>query len=131
MTQLKIKLGKLRAMHETAAALVTDQTTGASRRWPAKFAYWLARLIAKTTSEYEVSDKARIALAEELGEKSEDGLQYVFKGEAGQEFNVRYNALLDTDIEIDLPSVAIGSLENVEIEPAVLLLFDELVVETL
>lgn len=128
MPQIKLTTGDLRNNYELVVGLVRDQQTGALRRWPAKFAYWLARMATKMKAEYDTSEAARIALAEQHGVKSEDGTQYVF-ADGGAAFTEGYSAVLATEIELDLPTVRVDSLENVEIEPSVLIALEKYLVE--
>lgn len=124
MTQLKLKTGEARAIFETVSGLV-------ARKWPVKLAYWLSRMVIKLQAEYEASEKARIALAEEFGTKSEDGTQFVFAGDSAAQFTTRLNEVLNTELELDLPQIAVTSFENIEIEPATLIALDKLIVESL
>lgn len=131
MTQLKLKTGEVRAIFEAVARLANDQATGAMRKWPVKVSYWIARVITKLQAEYDASEKARIALAEEHGTKTEDGKLFEFGAEQAVAFNVGMTAVNETEIDIDLPQIAIGSFDGTEIEPGVLITLDKLVVETL
>ncbi len=129
MTQTTLTAGELRNTYELIVSLIVNQQTGETRRWPAKFSYWLSRMTTKLKAEYETSEAARLALAEQHGVKSEDGKQYVFNAEGGAQFTEGYNAILATVIELDLPTVRVDSLENVEIEPAALVALDKFIVE--
>lgn len=131
MPQLKMKSGEARAIYETVAGLVTDQSTGAARKWPVKVSYWIARVVTKLQGEFDTSEKARLALAEEHGTKNEDGSLFEFTTESAVLFNAGMVAVNETEIDIELPQIAIGSFDGTEIEPRVLITLDKLIVEAL
>lgn len=130
MTTIHTTTGKLRNIFTTINGLaIENPETGAQRKLPAKVSYWVARLLSKLQGEYELSEKARLALAEEFGVKNEEGTQYNFTEESGAKFTARWNEILETEIELDLPTIRIDQLESIALEPGVFIALDTLVID--
>lgn len=129
MTQMTLKAHEIRSIFEALAGLATDQATGVSRKWPVKMSYWIARMIVKLQGEYDSLEKQRIALAEQLGTKSEDGKLFEFTEGTAAQFNESMKAVNESDIEIDLPVIHIASFENVDIEPNLFIVLDKLIID--
>jgi len=129
MTTLNTTTGKMRVIHEALNSITMDPSTGTQRRLPAKLSYWIARVLTKLQSEYETSEKARLALAEELGTKTEDGQHFEFNAENAALFHSRFAEIQATELTLDLPTIRIDSLESVTIEPGVFMALEGLVID--
>lgn len=120
--------GALRAIGDAVRALTVNPDGSQSPR-PAKLAYWLARTALKVQPEYDASEQARLALAEQFGTKSEDGTQYLFEGDQATLFNLALGDLMATEIEIDLPQISVAAFENIEVVPALMMALDPVLVD--
>lgn len=129
MANIKLKVQEVRAMHENMGLLTNDQTTGQLMRWPTKIAYWISRVSIKLQGEYETSEKARVAAAEEFGTRTEDGQRFEFPGDAAEKFSAAMKELMDTEIEVDLMQIGLDQFDGREISPAIFVVFDKLITE--
>ena len=84
----------------------------ARREAPAKIAFCLARNVRQTMPVLADYDVARKALLDRLGTPSEDKTQYTFKPEEQAEFNSEMQALLNTEIDIEITQIAEDDLPD-------------------
>ena len=90
---------------------------------PIKASYWVSRLNAKLKSEYDISEKTRLALVKENGETDENGNSFI-RGdskEAIATFIAAWTPIEDTVIELETaPQISIDLFGNFEVQPAII-----------
>ena len=94
----------------------------------APIAFRIKKLISVLAVHESAFIGARKELFEKFGKDSGDGILRV-QPEHVNDFNIEYEALLEEDIEVDIPNITIDDISDVEIEPSRLLTLDWLIVE--
>jgi hypothetical protein len=89
----------------------------ASADMPVKSAYWVHKLLKRLMAELEEINTQRESLVKKLGVEQADRTFAVQQDKLG-EFLTEFNALLDTEIKLDVRAIAFESVENVQLTPA-------------
>ncbi len=126
---MKIKLLQLADSNEVLGQL--NNTHGLS----AICAFSISKNIKKIATELEAYNETRIKILEEKVNKDEDGKaiivneQYQLTNENLIEANNDIQALLNSDIDLDLTKISIEDLNNADLTPAQLSLIDYMIKE--
>lgn len=90
---------------------------------PARTAFKVARLIRELDKENEMFDKQRIdivtryAKRDENGDMVEENNQVLIDDDKMQQFQDEFNALLDTEVEVNAEKLDIEDLGDIELTP--------------
>lgn len=94
-----------------------------SKPMPARTAFKVARLIRELDKENEMFDKQRIdivtryAKRDENGDMIEENNQVLIDDDKMQQFQDEFNALLDTEVEVNAEKLDIEDLGDIELTP--------------
>ena len=94
-----------------------------SKPMPARTAFKVARLIRELDKENEMFDKQRIdivtryAKRNENGDMVEENNQVLIDDDKMQQFQDEFNALLDTEVEVNAEKLDIEDLGDIELTP--------------
>ena len=94
-----------------------------SKPMPARTAFKVARLIRELDKENEMFDKQRIdivtryAKRDENGDMVEENNQVLIDDDKMQQFQDEFNALLDTEVEVNAEKLDIEDLGDIELTP--------------
>ena len=94
-----------------------------SRPMPARAAFKVARLIRELDKENEMFDKQRIdivtryAKRDENSDMIEENNQVLIDDDKMQQFQDEFNALLDTEVEVNAEKLDIEDLGDIELTP--------------
>lgn len=94
-----------------------------SKPMPARTAFKVARLIRELDKENEMFDKQRIdivtryAKRDENGDMVEENNQVLIDDDKMQQFQDEFNALLDTEVEVNAEKLDIEDLGDIELAP--------------
>ena len=90
---------------------------------PIKASYWISRIGAKLKSDYDVSEKTRMALVAEHGEVDANGNSMI-RGDAKEAiaaFLAAWTPVEDTVIEVSgAPTIDISAFGTIDIQPSLL-----------
>jgi len=94
-----------------------------SKPMPARTAFKVARLIRELDKENEMFDKQRIdivtryAKRDENGDMIEENNQVLIDDDKMKQFQDEFNALLDTEVEVNAEKLSIDDLGDIELTP--------------
>lgn len=119
---------KLAILMEITPALQVLNAT----KIPATAGYRVGKALRKVEPEVRAFEEQRMKLAQELGTLNPVKNVYEFEGENSKSFHTQLAALLDEEVEVNIPKLAIADLGNAYIEPVHLATLDGVVLfETL
>ncbi len=94
MPKLKVTTAEMRSMTESLNQMAPMQM-------PVKASYWVARVLSKLQSTFEASEKARVKLVEEFGEKTgPKGFTVKPDSEKWPAFEERYSELMAVKVDV-------------------------------
>ena len=91
-----------------------------SKPMPARTAFKVARLIRELDKENEMFDKQRIDIVTRYAKRNENGEennQVLIDDDKMQQFQDEFNALLDTEVEVNAEKLDIEDLGDIELTP--------------
>jgi hypothetical protein len=97
-------------------------------RMKASIAFRVKKLITTVALHETAFNEARAELFKKVGEDSGNGQIHILP-EHSTEFTEEFNALLAEEVEVNVPSISIDDLGDVQIEPSRLITLDWLIVE--
>lgn len=111
---MKIKLHELQLLAQGITSILEEKL-------PAKAAYWLARNGDKLDSELKAFEKTRIATLEKHCKRDKDGKSIItkdnqYKLKDAKEFDTEMRKLLEEEIEVDLKTISLESLDDVKLK---------------
>ena len=116
-----MRLGELVKMSAAIAALYNVKL-------PVNISYRLGKAIKKSDAEIIEYNKLKLALCQQYGKMSDDGLNWNFEGENAVSFQTEFTALENEEVDIGLPKFLISDLPaNISIEASVLATLDGVV----
>jgi hypothetical protein len=106
---------KIKELVEAAPALAALNQC----QMPAKTAYRVSRIIAKANAELKVYEDSRMQLFKQLGTHDEAQDTWTINPENIEQFNTEMTGIMEEEVNLDdCPSIALSTLEKVQITPA-------------
>jgi hypothetical protein len=112
-------------------------STISNKQLPVKISYAIAKNINIINTELKTFEGEKIKILEQYASKNEDGTlkieddKYVFAPGNGAECQMKYNELLDIEVDLELRTIKVDDLlnSNINFTPAELIELDFMIIE--